>query len=300
MLFDIKKYAIHDGPGIRTTVFFKGCPLHCKWCHNPESIRSCAELGFRQSRCIGCGQCLEVCPNNAISLLDGVIVTDSALCTQCYKCVDACIPGAREVIGSEQSIEEIVAEIEKDVMFYDSSGGGVTISGGEPLMQPDLLCSLLPECRRRGIHTVVDTTCYAKLDVIKRVSPLADLFFCDVKHMNDEIHRQITGVSNELILSNVRWLAESGADVVIRMPFVPGYNDSESNIESLGEFVVSLPGVRQIDILLYNRGGRDKVGRLVNPIEIVRAEYAEEDKVQSAVEKLASYGLDVNEGSYYE
>lgn len=300
MFFDIKRYAIHDGPGIRTTVFFKGCPLRCKWCHNPESIRSCPELGFYQNRCIGCGECLQVCPNDAISLIDGAITADSAKCTQCCECVEACIPGAREVIGYDSSASQIVAEIEKDTMFYDSSGGGVTFSGGEPMMQPDLLCSLLEQCRLRGIHTVVDTTCYAELEVVKRVEPLADLFFCDIKHLQDKMHRKITGVSNELILSNTRWLAETGADIIIRMPFVPGFNDSDSNIEELGEFVSSLPGVSRVDFLLYNSGGREKAKRLADPVDIVRANHADDDMVRAAVKILEGYGLEVKEGSYNE
>jgi len=300
MIFDIKRYAIHDGPGIRTTVFFKGCPLHCKWCHNPESIRTRPELGFRQSRCIGCGQCIQVCPNNAISVEDGVITTDAAKCTQCCKCVEVCIPAARELIGSDRDIQDIVAEIEKDVMFYDSSGGGVTISGGEPLAQPDMLCDLLTECRNRGIHTTVDTTCYAKLDVVKRVRPLGDLFLCDVKHLDDAIHREITGVPNELILSNIRWLDESGANIIIRMPFVPGYNDSESNIKALGEFVSTLSNVLFVELLLYNSGGREKAKRLVKFVDIVRAEYVEDESIRAATRILESYGLEVKAGSYNE
>ncbi|MCF7954665.1 MAG: glycyl-radical enzyme activating protein [Phycisphaerae bacterium] len=300
MIFDIKKYAIHDGPGIRTTVFFKGCPLHCKWCHNPESIWTRPELGFRQSRCIGCGQCIQACPNDAISFEGGVITTVAEKCTQCCKCVDACIPAARELIGSERDINDIVAEIEKDIMFYDSSGGGVTISGGEPLAQPDVLCALLDECRNRGIHTTVDTTCYAKLDVVKRVRPLGDLFLCDVKHLDDEIHRKITGVSNKPILRNIRWLDESGANIIIRMPFVPGYNDSESNIKALGEFVSTLRNVSLIELLLYNSGGREKAKRLINFVDIVRAEYAEDENVKAAAGILESYGLEVKAGSYNE
>jgi pyruvate formate lyase activating enzyme len=300
MIFDIKKYAIHDGPGIRTTVFFKGCPLHCKWCHNPESIRTGPELGFRQSRCIGCGHCVEACSSDAISVVDGVITTDASKCTRCYKCVEACVPGAREAIGADRSISEIVDEIEKDVMFYDSSGGGVTISGGEPLMQPDLLCSLLEECRNRGVHTTVDTTCYAKLEVLQRVTPLVDLFLCDVKHMDSEIHRKITNVSNELILSNIRWLAESGAKIVIRMPFVPGYNDSDSNVEALGEFLASLGSILYVELLLYNSAGREKAKRLVKFVDIIRGEHADDESVLAATKILESYGLEVKAGSYNE
>jgi len=300
MIFDIKKYAIHDGPGIRTTVFFKGCPLHCKWCHNPESIRFHPELGFRQRRCIGCGQCIKVCPNNAISIEDGVITTDAEKCTQCYKCVDACIPAAREIIGSERDTKDIADEIEKDIMFYDSSGGGVTVSGGEPLAQPDALCTLLTECRNRGIHTTVDTTCYAKLDVVKRVRPLGDLFLCDVKHLDNTVHKKITGVSNELILSNIKWLDESGANIIIRMPFVPGYNDSVSNIKALGEFVSALGNVLHVELLLYNSGGREKAKRLVNFVDIVRAEYVKDESICAASKILESYGLEVKAGSYNE
>jgi pyruvate formate lyase activating enzyme len=179
-VFDIKKYAIHDGPGIRTTVFFKGCPLQCQWCHNPESWRESSELGFRRGRCIRCGQCVEVCKEQAILLTEDGPVTNVDKCKLCGECADACATGAREIIGQEMTVSQVMGEVEKDIIFYDQSDGGVTFSGGEPLMQPDFLLAILNQCRAHGIHTAVDTTCYAEPEVVQKIAEKTDLFLCDL------------------------------------------------------------------------------------------------------------------------
>lgn len=295
-IFDIKKYAIHDGPGIRTTVFFKGCPLQCQWCQNPESRKLHPEHGLRRGRCIRCGQCVEVCPSQAISLVDSQPVTDTSKCKLCGVCVDACLTGAREIIGLEMTVSEVIIEIEKDVIFYDQSGGGVTFSGGEPLMQPDFLFALLNQCKAKQIHTAVDTSCYAEPEIIDRISEKTDLFLCDLKHMDSDIHERFTGVGNHLILENIERLSKMGRKIVIRIPVIPGFNSDHANIEATGEFAASLLGVSRIDILPYNRGGQEKSARLTAGIEPMQTQTPDEEEMSSIAERLKKYGFEVKIG----
>ena len=295
LVFDIKKYAIHDGPGIRTTVFFKGCSLQCCWCHNPESRKDRAELSFRKDRCVGCGQCAQACPHEAISLVERP-VTDVEKCVLCGRCVDVCIAGAREIIGRRMTVSEVMAEIDRDVIFYDQSDGGVTFSGGEPLMQPDFLVALLDRCRTMNIHTAVDTSCYAEPEIVESVAEAADLFLCDVKHMDNDIHERFTGVGNNLILENIRRISKAGKKIVIRIPIVPGFNDDPANIEATGEFAASLSQVTRIDILPFNRGGIEKSARLTGEIKFMSFETPDEDKINKAAENLSKYVFEVNIG----
>jgi pyruvate formate lyase activating enzyme len=296
LVFDIKKYAIHDGPGIRTTVFFKGCPLQCQWCHNPESWRDHVELSFRKSRCVGCGQCADTCLRDAISLVENQPVTDAQKCILCGRCVDICTAGARQIIGQQMSVGEVMAEIEKDVIFYDQSGGGVTFSGGEPLMQPDFLLALLNQCRALNIHTVVDTSCYAEPTITKSVAERADLFLCDIKHMDNEMHERFTGVGNSLILDNIRLISKAGKKIVIRIPIIPGFNDGSVNIEATGNFAASLQGVGRIDLLLFNHGGMEKSTRLTGEIDSMRLETPDEEQMNSIAQSLKKYVFEVNIG----
>jgi pyruvate formate lyase activating enzyme len=210
--------------------------------------------------------------------------------------VDACAAGAREIIGQEMTVSEVMAEVEKDIVFYDQSGGGVTFSGGEPLMQPEFLLALLEQCQAQEIHTVVDTSCYAKPEIVEMVSEKTDLFLCDLKHMDSGVHKRFTGVGNNLILENIRRLSEAGKRIVIRIPVIPGFNDDQENIEATGRFAASLPGVSGIDLLPYNRGGNEKSARLTAGTELMQAETPVEKKMNSIAERLNNYGFEVKIG----
>jgi pyruvate formate lyase activating enzyme len=255
-VFNIMRFSIRDGPGIRTTVFFKGCPLDCWWCHNPEGRRSGQETVFWPSRCIRCGACAEVCPTGAVK--------GEGECLTCGACVDACHSGAREMVGRIMTPSELLDEICKDRVFYDQSGGGVTFSGGEPLIEPDFLEAVLDGCRAEGLHVAVDTCGHVPPDVIRRIAPRVHLFLYDLKLMDPARHREFTGASNELILGNLRALAGDGASVVVRIPVIPGVNDDEGNIQQVAHFLGEL-GLQDVQLLPYHGSARDKYRRLGKP-----------------------------------
>jgi pyruvate formate lyase activating enzyme len=296
IIFDIQRFAIHDGPGIRTTVFFKGCPLQCPWCHNPESLAPDEEIMLWADRCLGCGACLDACQNEALARLDGRTVRISGRCRVCGACCGVCPAQAREIVGRRVTVDEVMQEIEKDVIFYDESGGGATFSGGEPLMQPDFLDDLLRCCRRRGIHTVVDTSCYAETDVVRRIRENTDLFLCDLKIMDPESHLRLAGVGNELILKNIRYLADNGARLIIRVPVIPGATDGDDNVARLAEFAGSLPGVERVDLLPYHAGGADKAARLAHGGDGYAASAPSARSVAKIAELLTTQGLRVTIG----
>ena len=295
-VFDIRRYAIHDGPGIRTAVFFKGCPLRCRWCHNPESWKAEPELGFRRNRCVKCRHCMEICEPRAISFSESGPTLDPDKCTLCGRCAAECPTGAWEIIGRKASVAQVMAEIRKDIVFYDQSGGGTTFSGGEPLMQADFLIALLKTCRAEGIHTAVDTTCHGSPDVLRRVAEVTDLFLCDIKHMNSELHRQFTGIPNDRVLANIRMLAGAGKRIFVRVPIIPGFNSDRANIEQTAQFVQSLKSVRRVDILPYNRGGLEKAVRLNGKIDLMEAQAPDDGTMAQIADTLRSYGFEVKVG----
>ncbi len=291
-IFDVKKFSIHDGPGIRTTIFFKGCPLTCLWCHNPESQASEPELMFLESRCIGCGMCREVCDQGAIS---EDLTVNAESCTLCGECVEACYAEARQMVGQEMTVAQVMAEVERDVPFYDESGGGVTFSGGEPLAQPDFLLALLRACREREIHTALDTCGFAPWQVLDRVRRHTDLFLYDLKLMAAAAHQKFTGVSNELILRNLQMLSERGHDIILRLPIVPGVNDDEQ-IRRTGEFAAALPHLNRVDVLPYHHSAAQKYERLGRPYQLPTVQPPSEARVAKIIQILQAFDLQVRTG----
>jgi pyruvate formate lyase activating enzyme len=250
-IFDLKRYAINDGPGIRTAVFMKGCPLDCWWCHNPEGRARHPQLMVRSNRCRLCADCVETCPQGAITISDKVF-TDIALCQDCGTCAQICVQGAREMVGRVVTVGELLREIERDVVFFDQSGGGVTLTGGEPLMQHHFAIELLHACKAHGIHTVLDTSGYAPWQVMAEVAQQTDLFLYDLKLMDDVRHRKYTGVSNRLILSNLKRLSAAGENIIVRIPLIPGVNDDEQNLRLTQRFLADLPNLARIEVLPYH------------------------------------------------
>ena len=275
LVFDIKRYCINDGPGIRITIFLKGCPLSCVWCHNPEGIANHKEKLYTKKKCIGCQSCVEVCPQHALKLTCEGIVTDPQLCVLCGKCVEACPTLAMEMSGTEYPIEYLMEQIRKEIPVMDGSGGGVTFCGGEPLMHADYLMELLDRCGELSLHRAVDTTLLAKPDVIRQVMSKCELLLVDLKLMDSEKHRYYCGVPNELILSNIRMVSEAGMRFFIRIPLIEGVNADEENITRSADFLASLPKKPDVvNLLPYHDIGKnkhEKLGTIYNPKHIPMA-----------------------------
>ncbi len=283
LIFDMERFSTADGPGIRTVVFFKGCNLHCYWCHNPESIRSYPELEWDPTECIGCGGCVDVCPSGAVSG-HGL---ERALCTRCFACTQVCPSGARKVIGTHRSLESCMKEIREDLAFYSRSGGGVTLSGGEVLLQGDFAAALLKQCRTEGIHTAVESNLCFPEDTVRKVAPWLDLAMADIKHMDTLSHKKATGQGNEKVLENLRLLDGLGIPTIVRTPIIPGFNDSEENIRATAEFLKDLKHLQYYELLSYNPMGNDKRKRLGYPVPDIAV------PTKARMQELASVVTDI-------
>ncbi len=294
-IFNLQRFAVHDGPGIRTTVFLKGCPLNCVWCHNPESQNPKPELVLRENRCLRCGACIEVCERHAISWQADHIVTDRVKCDDCGACVTRCVAQARELAGQEMTVAQVLAEVERDLAFYDESGGGVTFSGGEPLLQRGFLLELLCACKEKEIHTTVDTCGYVTWHTFDTIRPYVDLFLYDLKLMDKARHEKYTGVSNRLILENLRALTGRGHQVIVRVPVIPGITDDDENIHQIGRFAASLPVLR-LDLLPYHNIAAGKYGRLNRDYALTEVQPPTVAHMEQIAETLRGLGLSVKIG----
>jgi pyruvate formate lyase activating enzyme len=289
-VFNIQRYSLHDGPGIRTVVFLKGCPLRCAWCCNPESIERGPHITFNPQKCIGDGRCVEACPTGARDA-EGYHVE---LCTFCGRCVEACPTEALELVGRDMSVEEVLQEVEKDRLFYESSGGGVTLSGGEVLAQKNFAVQLLEACRKRMLHTAIETSGFAPWDQVREVAEACNLVLYDLKHMDPVMHERYTGVSNELILENARRLADFKEELIFRVPLIGGVNTDEENVRALARFVKRTP-VREVHLLPYHRLGESKYAKLGREY-VCEAFTPGQEEVEKIKRILTSYDLRIMVG----
>ncbi len=295
LIFAIKRYSIHDGPGIRTTVFFKGCPLACAWCHNPEGIKPDPEWIHWPDRCIRCDACIRSCPGGALSR-DMRLMQDPDLCRLDGICARVCPSEATEIIGEVMSVSHVLEEVLLDRIFYEQSGGGVTCSGGEPFMQHAFLMELISSCRKNHLHIVLDTSGYVDTDLLLDAAPQVDLFLYDLKTTDDASHLRYTGVSNHLILENLKELIEHGFPVVIRIPVIPGFNDSEGMMEEIGNFLHRLRHIQRIDLLPFHRFSVTKYERLNRSPEFFKRKMVTPGRLERFGEILKNFGYEVRIG----
>ncbi|MBR4073303.1 MAG: glycyl-radical enzyme activating protein [Clostridia bacterium] len=284
LIFNIQKFCINDGPGIRTTVFLKGCPLRCEWCHNPESHRMACELSYAASDCIGCGECFAVCKQKA-HIFDGAHTLDRNKCILCGECAEKCYVKALEFIGKEKTVDEVMAEVIKDKTFYDNSGGGLTVSGGEPLMQFQFVYELLKTAKEKGIHTCIETSGFTEREKILKIAEFTDIFLYDWKITDAQLHKKYTGVSNTQILDNVKALDSLGAKIILRCPIIPAVNDTEEHLNGIAALANSLENILGIEIEPYHSLGNNKYQRLEKS-RVKTFEMPEEEEILYWIEKI--------------
>lgn len=300
-IFDIQRFSVHDGPGIRTIVFFKGCPLRCIWCHNPESQKSTRDIAYYTDKCILCGECISVCKNGCHSFLSDegnkfsrhVFLRDS--CTACGFCAENCHASAIEQLGRRVTVNEVMDEVMRDCTFYKNSGGGLTVSGGEPLMQGDYLTALLTAAKETGIHTCIETCGYGSPETLKNIAALTDIFLFDIKETDSERHKKFTGVPLQPIIDNLRMLDSLGARIVLRCPIIPEKNLRDEHLTSIAGLTASLKNVTEINVMAYHTLGSAKYGALslIDEMRGIPAmtEEQKKDCIQKITDELSALGV---------
>ncbi|MGJ0960148.1 glycyl-radical enzyme activating protein [Faecalicoccus pleomorphus] len=281
LIFNIQKFSIHDGPGIRTTIFLKGCPLRCKWCANPESQSAHVQILWDQKQCVHCLQCVKSCMHQAISCREGEIHTDEELCQGCLTCVSTCLQSALSNEGETKEIEEIVRIALQDKDFYEESGGGITISGGEGMSQPYFLKELVKELKKHNLHLAIETTGYIPKETFHELAPLFDLLLFDVKHYDTNRHFEDTGVHNEQIINNLKWATHQGLEILPRIPVIPGFNDSIQDAAGLASLLTEI-GLKKVQLLPFHQFGERKY-------EMMHKEYAYKNVRALQKEDLTEY-----------
>lgn len=287
IVFNIQKFSVNDGPGIRTTVFLKGCPLKCIWCHNPESQSIKREIMYNAAKCVNCHLCESKCNSGAHLFEDGVHLYLRDKCTACGEC-SVCLSGALEIVGEEKSVDEVISEVLKDKVFYENSGGGMTLSGGEPMYQFEFAKALLEKARENSIHTAIETCGFAPSEHYKEILPLVDLFLFDYKESSPEKHREFTGVSNELILENLKLISSLGGKIVLRCPIIPGCNDTEAHLSAIADISNSVDGIIEINVEPYHPLGMNKSKMLGRDYALENLGFPDEKDVKGWMEFISS------------